>query len=359
MHSLGINYLSKLNFSAAQLSVLHQIGEYRGKQSLYFQQTPELLGTLQQRAMIESNEASNRLEGIIAPHHRIAAIALKTTTPQTRSEQEIAGYRDALDLLHEAAEVMTFSSNVVLQLHAALYRYLPNSGGHWKTQDNEIIERNPDGSIRGVRFKPVNALETPIMMDKLVQRYQLALKQYHFEPLFIIPITVLDFLCIHPFTDGNGRTARLIALMMMYHFDYQVGRYISLERIFETTKERYYSSLKQSSLSWHEGRHDVMPWVDYFWSVLLLAYQQLEERVGQVVQGKGAKSTRIQQAIKRKLGSFSISDIEYDCPGISRDMIRRVLRQLRDQGEIHTIGKGRAAKWVASSVSSTMDIAND
>lgn len=350
MHSLDINYLSKINFSAAQLSTLHQIGEYRGKQSLYFQQTPELLDSMRQRAMIESNEASNRLEGIIAPHHRIAAIALKTSQPLNRSEQEIAGYRDALDILHESAEVMRFTSNVVLQIHGALCRYLPNTGGRWKNEDNEIVERNPDGSIREVRFKPVRAFETPIMMDELVKRYHLALDQYHFEPLFIIPLTVLDFLCIHPFTDGNGRTARLIALMMMYHFDYQVGRYISLERIFENTKERYYDTLKYCSEGWHEGKHDALPWVNYFWSVLLLAYQQLEERVGTIVQGKGSKTTRIHMAVKRKHGSFSISDIEQDCPGISRDMIRRVLRQLRDKGDIQAIGKGRSAKWISSKI---------
>lgn len=350
MHSLDINYLSKINFSASQLSTLHQIGEFRGKQSLYFQQTPELLDSLRKRAMIESNEASNRLEGIVAPHHRIAAIAMKTTTPMNRSEQEIAGYRDALDLLHEAADIMKVNTNVILQMHAALYRYLPNQGGIWKTSDNEIIERNPDGTIRGIRFRPVSALHTPHMMEDLVTCYRQAIDDYHFEPLFIIPLTVLDFLCIHPFTDGNGRTARLMALLMMYHFDYQVGRYISLERIFENTKERYYQTLKECSQGWHESQHDVMPWLNYFWSVLLLAYQQLEERVGTIVHGKGAKTTRIHMAIKRKLGSFSISDIEHDCPGISRDMIRRVLRQLRDNGEIQALGKGRNAKWISSKV---------
>jgi Fic family protein len=345
MHSLDINYLSKLNFSVNQLTTLQMIGEYRGKQSLYFQQTPELLESLRKRALIESNEASNRLEGIIAPHHRVAAIALKSTQPQNRSEQEIAGYRDALDILHESAAHMELSSNIILQLHSAIYRYLSNQGGRWKMQDNEIIEKHPNGMLKAVRFKPVSAIVTPQTMDSLIQRYKLAINQYHFEPLLIIPLTILDFLCIHPFTDGNGRTARLMILLMLYHFDYQVGRYISLERIFENTKERYYETLKQSSEGWHEGVHDVTPWVNYFWSVLLQAYRQLEERVGTIIQGKGAKTSRIRMAIKRKLGTFSISSVEIDCPGISRDMIRRVLRQMRDENEIVAIGKGRNAKW--------------
>lgn len=346
MHSLDIKYLETLNFSAEQVSVLKKIGESRGKQELFFRQTPEVLESLQQVAIIESSESSNRLEGVTAPHDRIEALVMKSTTPKNRSEQEIAGYRDALALIHESARYMDFTVNIILQCHSMVYRYMPDDGGRWKMVDNEIVEKNPDGSVKRIRFRPVSAVLTPQAMDTLAKTYKEAINQHNKEPLVVIPLTILDFLCIHPFTDGNGRVARLLTLLLLYHFDYQVGRYISLERIFEESKETYYETLEKSSIGWHQGRHDSFPWMNYFWGVLIRAYQEFEERVGKIRTGKGSKTEQIRMAVNRRIGPFAISDIESDCPGISRDMIRIVLRQLRDEKAIILQGKGRGAKWI-------------
>lgn len=346
MNSLTPDYLNRIILTPEQGSTLNKIGEYKGKQELFTYQIPEVLKVLQKAACVESSECSNRLEGITAPHKRIEALVLHSTTPQSRSEQEIAGYRDALNLIHESAAYMDCSVNVCLQLHTMLYRYLPESGGGWKMADNEIVERNPDGSVHRVRFKPVSAVATPQAMDHLAERYKTDMEQLRKEPLLVIPLTVLDFLCIHPFTDGNGRISRLLTLMLLYHFNYDVGRYISLERIFEESKETYYESLEASSQNWHSGKHNPNPWLNYFWGTLLRAYREFEERVGNVADGKGTKTDIIRQAVFRRIGPFAISEIESACPGISRDMVRLVLRQLRDEGVISAHGKGRGAKWL-------------
>lgn len=344
MRSLQTQYLRRLAFSSGELSTLKKIGEYKGKQELFQHQTPEILESLKKVAIIESAKCSNRIEGVTAPDERIEALVLHSTTPQNRSEQEIAGYRDALALVHESAPHMVFSVNVILQLHSMIYRYMPDSGGHWKLADNEIVEKNADGSLRRIRFKAVGAVETPQAMEDLSQGYKTTIIDH--EPLVVIPLAVLDFLCIHPFADGNGRVARLLTLMLLYHFDYEVGRYISLERIFEESKETYYETLEKSSQGWHQGKHDAMPWVVYFWGVLLRAYREFEERVGTIRTSRGSKTEQVQKAVERKIAPFAISDIERDCPGVSRDMIRLVLRQLRNSGAITPQGKGRSAKWV-------------
>jgi Fic family protein len=345
MKSLKPEFLDALRLSTEQGATLRRIGESKGKQELFERQTPEVLRTLKRVALVESSESSNRIEGIVAPHKRIEGLVLKTTTPRNRSEQEIAGYRDALNLVHEITKDIPVSTRVVQQFHQRLYRYLPTEGGQWKLVDNEIVERNPEGEITRVRFKAVSAVETPYAMNELIRRYKGAVGRDGREPLVVIPLTVLDFLCIHPFTDGNGRVARLLTLLLLYHFDYQVGKYISLERIFEESGQTYYDSLEASSHGWHEGRHDVVPWMAYFWGVLLRAYREFEDRVGVVGGGRGLKAQRVRDAVERRVASFQISDIEKDCPGTSRDTIRKVLRKLRDEGVIVSMGVGRGARW--------------
>lgn len=345
MYSLSKKYFSNLSFSANQLTILRTIGEYQGKQELYFKQSPEILKGLQQVAVIESSESSNRLEGITAPYDRIADLVIENTAPKDRSEQEIAGYRDALNLIHQSYSHMPLSINVILQLHSWIYRYLPESAGKWKTTDNEITEVHANGQKR-IRFIPSTAFDTPEAMKKLVQRYDESIQKWNLEPLIAIPATILDFLCIHPFRDGNGRSARLLTLLLLYHFDYQVGRYISLERIFEESKESYYETLEKSSQGWHEGKHDIMPWMTYFWGVILRAYKEFEARVGTLTTGKGSKGQHVRTTIETMVGPFAISDIEKACPSISRDTIRLTLRQLRDEGLIIPEGKGRGAKWI-------------
>ena len=346
MRSFTADFLSGFTLTVEQASTLNRLGEYRGKQDLFSKQTPETLESLQQVAIIESSESSNRIEGVTAPHDRIEALVLKSTSPKDRSEQEIAGYRDALALIHESARHMPLTVNVILQLHSMLYRYMPNEGGRWKATNNDIVERNPDGSIRRIRFKPLSPVATPPALEALAAGYKDAIDGQRKEPLVIVPLAILDFLCVHPFSDGNGRVSRLLTLLLLYHFDYQVGRYISMERIFEESKETYYETLERSSAGWHDGQHDPAPWMDYFWGVMLRAYREFEDRVGTIGLGKGSKTEQVRQIVSRRIGPFSISDIEADCIGVSRDMIRIVLRQLRDEGVIELQGKGRGAKWI-------------
>lgn len=345
MPSLTSDYLSKLRFNSQQLASLRALGEYGGKQRLYVAQSPEVLGDLRQIAAIESTESSNRLEGVVVPANRLKSLMLKNATPKSRSEQEVAGYRDALGLIHESAEQMPFSEGTILQLHSILYRYMPQPGGQWKATNNDIVERHPDGTSR-IRFRPVAAHLTPMAMTEMIACYRTALDQHLADPLVLVPLVVLDFLCIHPFPDGNGRIARLLTLQLLYHVDYTVGRFISLERIFEESKESYYDTLEASSQNWHEAAHDISPWLDYFWGALLRAYKEFEERVGTLERGRGAKGERVRAEILKRNLPFSISEIEEACPGVSRDMVRLVLRAMKAEGLIAPTGKGRGAKWV-------------
>jgi Fic family protein len=330
-----------------QASALKKIGEFQGMQALFARQTPEILESLRRVARIESSESSNRIEGVTAPPDRLRALVLEDTKPRDRSEQEIAGYRDALEMIHESAEYMALSIHTIKQLHAKMFSYQPDEGGQWKRVDNKIIETNEDGSIKDIRFEPVSAVETDVAMEELVRNYDLAVNQYNLEPLIVVPLTILDFLCVHPFLDGNGRMSRLLTLLLLYHGDFQVGRYISLERIVEESKATYYEALKASSQKWHEGAHDPYPWINYFWGVLLRGYREYEERVGEIRSKKLSKTDQIRMAVDRKVGPFAISEIEEECPHISRDMIKLVLRDLRDAGAISIRGKGRGAKWIS------------
>jgi len=345
MPSLTPHFLQQLRFTPEQASTLRQLGEHRGRQGFLERQRPEVLKSLRTVAKVESSESSNRLEGILAPRSRVRELVLESTQPRNRSEQEIAGYRDALGLIHESQKDMPVSPPVVLQLHSMLYRYLSTEGGRWKMVDNEIVERDPEGELLRVRFRPVSAHLTSIAMDELAMSYRGALSTSVHEPLCLIPLVVLDFLCIHPFADGNGRISRLLTLLLLYHFDYRVGRYISLERIFEESKESYYETLERSSDGWHENKHDPYPWMNYFWGVLLRAYGEFEERVGRVGTGRGSKSQQVRQAVAAKTLPFAISEIEKDCPGVGRDTVRQVLRALRDEGKIDSKGTGRGARW--------------
>lgn len=349
MHSLSPDMLMRMRFDAQQMATLRALGEYQGKQRLYVAQAPEILSGLRQVAVVESTESSNRLEGVVVAPSRLKSLVLKNAAPRNRSEQEVAGYRDALALIHESAAHMPFSQSVVLQLHGMLYRYMPEfgkyAGGRWKATNNDIVERHPDGGTR-VRFRPVAAHLTPMAMHDLGTRYGEALDQHLADPLVLVPLVILDFLCIHPFPDGNGRMARLLTLQLLYHFDYAVGRYISLERIFEESKESYYGTLEASSQGWHEAAHDTAPWLNCFWGALLRAYKEFEERVGTFERGRGNKGERVRAQVHKRMLPFAISEIEAACPGVSRDMVRLVLRAMKAEGLIASTGKGRGAKWV-------------
>jgi len=344
MPSLQPGYLAKLSFGAAEISTIHRLGEARGRQDLFVRQFPEQLDTLRTHAVIESAESSNRIEGVVAPPGRVADLVVRLTEPRNRSEQEIAGYRDALQLIHESHADIPFSVNVVRQLHQTLYRYQPGVGGRWKNTDNQIVERDAHRTIVRVRFEPTPAVGTPQAMDDLAANYDRGINDALADPLVLLSLAVLDFLCVHPFTDGNGRVARLLSLLLLYHFNYRVGRYVSLERIIEESRETYYESLERSSQRWHESGHDAHPWLGYFWGVLIRAYDEFEARVETL---KGSKTDQVRGAVRRRLGRFGIADIENDCPGVSRDMVRHVLRQMRSEGRVQVEGRGRGAKWRA------------
>jgi Fic family protein len=239
---------------------------------------------------------------------------------------------------------MRFTEGVVLQLHQMLYRYQPGWGGRWKATDNQIVERDSTRQVVRVRFTPTGAVATPQAMADLFAHYHHAAGGRLAEPLVLLPLAVLDFLCIHPFTDGNGRVARLLSLLLLYHAAYQVGRYISLERIIEESRSTYYEALERSSRGWHDHAHDAHPWLEYFWGVLIRAYDEFEERVATL---KGSKTNQIRAAVARRVGAFGIADIERDAPGVSRDMVRHVLRQMREEGRVKVEGVGRGAKWRA------------
>jgi len=345
MQSLSVAYLDALRFSTQEVASLKALGEYRGKQQLFSRQSPEVLESLRRIAIVESGESSNRLEGITAPRDRIEALMQDNTAPRDRSEQEIAGYRDVLNHIHINHARIDFSPSTVLQSHAMMMKYVSPEGGHWKTRDNVIIERYPDGSRR-IRFRPVAASGTEEAMTQLVDRYHDAVYRDGREPLVVVPLAILDFLCIHPFEDGNGRCSRLLTVLLLYHQGYDVGRYISLERVFEQTQESYYDTLERCSQGWHEGEHDTFPWMSYFWGVLLAAYREFENRVGAIRTGKGAKAERIRNAVERTLGPFRAADIEAECPGVSHEWVRRILRELRDKGVIKIHGRGPGARWV-------------
>lgn len=344
MKSFEKKYVKALTFSATTVSNLRAIGEYKGKEELYSKQSPDALEKLLESAVIESAECSNRIEGVIAPHERVKMIVKANAKPQNRPEQEIAGYRDVLNLIHQSHEDIPLSENVILQFHSMLYRYTTIKSGFWKKIDNEIVEKKPDGT-KIIRFKPVPAKDTPAFMKETIEFYNDGIKEGKLDPLILIPLFVFDFLCIHPFQDGNGRLARLLTLLLLYQSGYKVGKYISLERITESSKDSYYDSLESSSKGWHGGKHNIFPWLNYFHGTLLAAYKEFEKRVG-VFRGKGSKTEQIIAQINRFVKPFSISDLEKSCPNVTRDMIRIVLRQLRDDKKIKSTGVGRNARWV-------------
>lgn len=344
MNSFTLQFLNALVMPQRIITMIRKLGEHKGRQDLYKKQAPEMLENLRQVALIQSTESSNRLEGIVADEKRLRAIVQEQAKPANRSEAEIAGYRDVLNTIHHSHADMPFTERVVLQLHRDLMKYAGGEGGKWKRAPNEIAETLPDGT-KHVRFIPVAPHLTADAMRTLHHRVSDLEAGQEWDPLLIIPFYVLDFLCIHPFLDGNGRLARLIALWLLYHHGYEVGRYVSLERIVEQTKPSYYETLYTSSQGWHESRHDVLPWTEYFLSTILAAYEEFESRFSRVSRGHGSKTDMIRNAVEGFIADFSITDLEKACPKVSRDMIRHVLGQLREAGVILPVGKGRGAKW--------------
>lgn len=328
----------------AVVSALGTVREYRGKEALYRQQAPQALETLRQMAVIQSVESSNRIENVLAPAKRIRELVQQKTQPRNRSEREIMGYRDVLNVIHLDYAAIPFSPNVVLQFHRDLLAYASEAGGGWKIADNTIAEIDPDGSRR-LRFQPLPAYRTADAMAELHDRFNASWDDGRVERLLLVAAYVLDFLCIHPFADGNGRMARLLTLLLLYRDGYSVGRFISLERIIEESKETYYETLYASSQGWHEGRHDLAAWTEYLLGVIVRAYREFEERAGSVIQARGAKSEMVRAAIKSFSGTFAAKELQERCPSVGLDLIRRILGEERRAGRIEVSGRGPEARW--------------
>lgn len=329
------------------LSSVRAVAEAKGQEELYTKQIPQALETLRQVAMIQSTESSNRIEGVHADHERIVALVLEKTQPVTRDESEIAGYRAVLASIHESWEAMPFTPGLLLQLHRDLFQFTGAHAGAWKATDNTITEILPSGERR-VRFQPTPAWQTPTAMQELHDAYADAFRTGLHDPLILIPAYVLDFLCIHPFSDGNGRMARLITLLLLYQAGYGVGRFISLERVVEDTKEGYYESLGISSQGWHESTHNAVPWIEYFLGVVLKgAYKRFQSRVGDLAYSRGSKNKMVLAAIRSRRGPFTVADIQKECPTVSVDLIRRILQVIQTDGEVLSTGRGPGAKWIA------------
>jgi len=337
------NVNKEINLPLAAVWMMNSISEYKGKEELYTKQSPQILQALVEMAMIESVESSNRIEGVTVDKDRLKPLIIGHSKPRDRSEEEVAGYRKALDLIHKKHDSLVISSQIIQELHR-LSRLDAGDAGQWKKKNNEIIKKHPNGRVE-IIYTPMEANKVPDAMKQLCLQYQDSLTQSKYPPLYAIACLILDFLSIHPFRDGNGRVSRLLTLLVLYQNGFGVGKYISLERIVEQSKDSYYESLNKSSQGWHKAKHDVMPWFHYFLGTIVSAYKEFEQRAGQLKPGRGAKTEIVRQAIQNQHGEFSISDIERECRGVSRDMVRVVFRQLRSENKIICLGKGKSAKW--------------
>jgi len=325
---------------------LNAIAEGRGRETAARLRHPLQLETLSEMAIVQSIDASNAIEGITAPAERIEALATQRTTPRNRSEQEIAGYRYALTQIHEHAADIPFEPKYVQQLHGYVYRFTAvRHAGHFKAMDNTVKERRPDGAMV-VRFVPVDAARTPAAMDELHHAFATAVELGTFPYPLLCAAYVLDFLTIHPFTDGNGRMARLITLWLLYRGGFGVGRYISLERVIAETKEDYYATLGASTVGWHENRHDLLPWARYLLGVLVTAYAKFDEQMDVFDIPVGDRFA----VIHRRVGDwpsdeFTAAEVHATLRGVSRETLARVLRGLREEGSLERLGAGRGTRW--------------
>ena len=327
------------------VTYLSQIHEQKGQQNLFIEAQKDVLTEMLEIAKIQSTEASNRIEGIITTEDRLKKIVMNKTTPKGRSEREIAGYRDVLNTIHENYDYIPVRPGMILQLHRDLYKFNNAAiGGNYKNSDNIIAEELADGSKR-VRFQPVSAWETPEAIDNLCNAFQSVIDDPELDPLLLIPMFILDFLCIHPFSDGNGRMSRLMTLLLLYRSGYIVGKYISIEKLIADTKETYYEALQESSENWHEGNNGYLPFVRYILGVILAAYREFSSRVEILITKGLSKPGRVREIIRTTTGKITKSQIMSMCPDISQKTVERALKELLDNQEIIKIGGGRYTSY--------------
>lgn len=345
MRTLNYKNEYKKLLSPEIVSYLAQIHEMKGQQNLFVEAQKDALAEMLEIAKIQSTEASNRIEGIITTDDRLKKIVMNKTTPKGRSEREIAGYRDVLNTIHENYDFIPVRPGMILQLHRDLYKFSNSAiGGSFKNSDNIIAEELPDGTKR-VRFQPVPAWETSEAMNSLCSVLQEALMDPELDLLLLIPMFILDFLCIHPFNDGNGRMSRLLTLLLLYRSGYFVGKYISLERLIADSKSTYYEVLQDSSTGWHEGTNDYLPFVRYMLGIVIAAYREFVSRVDVLITRGLSKPERVREIIRSTTGKITKTQIMKQCPDISQKTVERALRELMDNGEIIKIGGGRYTSY--------------
>lgn len=328
------------------MNLLSAIHEYRGKQELFIEAKPDVLDAMLVIAKVQSTGASNRIEGIYISDERLDALVKYKAEPRNRSEQEIAGYREVLNLIHESYDYITPRTNVILQLHRDLYYYSPVSyGGHFKNSDNLISETNSDGTSR-IRFRPLSAFETPDAVDRLTDTFIESINTEKYDPLLLISMFSLDFLCIHPFNDGNGRMSRLLTLLLLYRAGYIVGKYISIEMIIEKTKETYYEALQDSSINWHEGKNSYFHFAKYYLEVILSAYKEFSARVEFISNRSLSKPERIRVLFSNTLQKLTKRMILEQCPDISQSTVEATLALLLKEGFIIKTGTGKNIAYI-------------
>ncbi len=327
----------------ATVWLLNELAEYRGKQDLFTKQSPQKLARLRENAIIESAVASNRIEGVEIDRRRVGTVVFGKGVLRDRNEQEVRGYQSALAWIHAKAERLSLKVETVLRLHALSHPEGYDSG-KFKEHDGEIIEKHPDGCVT-LRFKPIPAREAPAATERMCDLYARLIKEKEVPSLVVLAAMNLDFLCIHPFRDGNGRVSRLLFLLSLYHQGFGAGRYISLERIIEQSKDRYDETLRQSSRSWHEGKHDPWPFTNYLLFTLKEVYREFEARYESTSLPSGEKTEAVRRAVAGFPGDFHVTELQKRCPEVSLDMIRKVLKDMSLEKSIQCLGRGKHAKW--------------
>ncbi|MBU5430655.1 Fic family protein [Kineothrix sp. MSJ-39] len=340
MRNFNYSEIKNQKWDSDILGLIAAIYKEAGKQEMYLKQKPQELEKLVEIAKIQSTEASNAIEGIITTSTRIKQLVEKKTTPKNRNEQEIAGYRDVLNIIHESFDAIPISQNYILQLHKILYSHMNNPmGGKTKSVQNYISATYPDGHVETL-FTPLSPFETPEALDKICDEYNRVIGNMEVEPLIVIPIFIHDFLCIHPFNDGNGRMSRLLTTLLLYRNGFYVGKYISLEAKIAKNKDLYYNALSQAQHGWHEGTEDVVPFIKYLLGTILAAYKDFEDRFS-LVETKLPALEMVRQASMYKIGRFNKQDIRELCPTLSNSSIEKAFRDLISLGEIKKEGKGK------------------
>lgn len=340
MRSFNYSAIKEQKWDSDILGLIAGIYKEAGKQELYLKQRPEELEKLVEIAKVQSTEASNAIEGIITTSTRVRQLVEEKTSPRNRDEQEIAGYRDALSIIHENFDAIPITQNYILQLHKVLYSHMNNPmAGRTKSVQNYISATYPDGHSETL-FTPMAPFETPEALDRICEEYNRVIGNMEVEPLIAIPIFIHDFLCIHPFNDGNGRMSRLLTTLLLYRNGFYVGKYISLEAKIARNKDLYYDTLRQAQIGWHEATEDAVPFIKYLLGVILSAYRDFEERFS-LVEKKQPALEMIRQASMNKLGRFTKQDIRELCPSLSVSTIEGALRKMVAAEEIKREGTGK------------------